>query len=94
MSRYIDAEKLGIGTARPETFVRPEYALGWNSAIEIIKNAPTVNVEEVRHHKWVNVQGNEYRCSGCGYSYINATSDGNYNYCPNCGAKMDGGDKE
>lgn len=47
MSRYIDAEKLGIGTARPEAFVRPEYALGWNSAIEIIKNAPTVDVVEV-----------------------------------------------
>lgn len=47
MSRYIDAEELGIGTARPEAFVRPEYATGWNSAIEIIKNAPTADVVEV-----------------------------------------------
>lgn len=47
MSRYIDAEKLGIGTARPEAFYRPEYATGWNSAIEIIKNAPTADVVEV-----------------------------------------------
>lgn len=47
MSRYIDAEKLGIGTARPEAFARPEYAVGWNSVIEIIKNAPTADVVEV-----------------------------------------------
>ena len=55
MSRYIDAEKLGIGTARPEAFYRPEYAAGWNSAIEIIKNAPTADVVEV------------VRCKDCKY---------------------------
>jgi hypothetical protein len=47
MSRYIDADALGIGKADRNAFTVPEYADGWNSAIEIIENAPTADVVEV-----------------------------------------------
>lgn len=94
MSRYIDAEKLGIGTARPEAFDCSEYAVGWNSAIEIIKNAPTADVEEVRHGEWLNGGGSLYKCSECGFRFVNLCCCGNYNYCQNCGAKMDGGNEK
>ncbi len=56
MSRYIDADALGIGKANRNAFTIPEYADGWNSAIEIIENAPTADVVEVvrckdcKHH--------------------------------------------
>lgn len=89
MSRYIDAEKI-IETISSRLDMQDLYLPV--HFLDLIDDIPTADVEEVRHGKWVNDQGNEYRCSGCGYSYINATSDGNYNYCPNCGAKMDGGD--
>ena len=40
--RLIDADALGIGKAKREVFNVPEYADGWNSAVELIYNAPTV----------------------------------------------------
>ena len=54
MARYIDADALGIGKADRNAFEIPEYADGWNSAIEIIANAPTADVvpkSEVEHLK-------------------------------------------
>lgn len=47
MARLIDADALGIGKAKRDTFMIPEYADGWNSAIDIIDNAPTVDAVEV-----------------------------------------------
>lgn len=101
--RYIDADALGIGKAERNAFTVPEYADGWNSAIEIIENAPTADVVEVRHGEWEYRQLDEYKfyevtCSCCGAKYW-----GNYDsyndpdefyYCPCCGAKMDGERKE
>lgn len=45
--RLIDANALGIGKAKREAFDNPAYADGWNSAIAIIENAPTVDAVEV-----------------------------------------------
>ena len=47
MAKYIDVEALGIGIAREEIFANPEFARGWNNAIEIINNAPAADVVEV-----------------------------------------------
>lgn len=44
MARYIDADALGIGKADRSIFNVPEYADGWNSAIDIIAKAPTADV--------------------------------------------------
>lgn len=95
MSRYIDADKLGIGKADRKAFTIPEYADGWNSAIEIIQNAPTADVDEVRHGEW-GFDGMGWTCSECGeYALSNKTKmQVGSNYCPNCGAKMDGGKKD
>ena len=41
--RLIDANSLGIGKAKREAFNNPAYADGWNSAIAIIEQAPTVD---------------------------------------------------
>ena len=55
-----------------------------------IANAPTVDTVEVVHGRWIwTVTGEEdyeqyYRCSKC-----NDHMYSEYNYCPNCGAKMD-----
>lgn len=40
--RLIDTDALGIGKAKREVFVVPEYADGGNSAIRILDSAPTV----------------------------------------------------
>ena len=52
------------------------------------------DVETVRHgHNLIG--GTLFECSECGY-YNDDTTRGttrNFNYCPNCGAEMDGGRK-
>lgn len=71
----------------------------------MIADAPTVDAMPVRHAKWIYGEDcvamcDGYRCSNCGFfvpwdyqhkfiSYIEE-----YNYCPNCGARMDAERKE
>ena len=49
---------------------------------------PAADVELVRHGKWIpyNAKKCLYTCSEC-----NALPKDKTKYCPNCGAKMDGG---
>ena len=62
-----------------------------------VKDAPTIKAEPVRHGKWVEQEhsdweySKEYRCSNCGkYRLVTNPVGWNWNYCPNCGARMDG----
>ena len=55
------------------------------------------DVAEVRHGKWIEQEDGfgdtYYDCSCCGESFclIDGTpTDNMYNFCPNCGARMDG----
>ena len=45
--RLIDADALGIGRCNPDVFDDKEYAKGWNSAIEILQEAPTIDAVPV-----------------------------------------------
>jgi len=58
---------------------------------QIVELAPTVDAVEVVHGRWVNPYMNRYGhpchcCSICGFK----ASYQDKNYCPNCGAKIDG----
>lgn len=92
MAEYIDRTALGIGYADPKAFINPAHADGWNTAIQIINEAPTADVAPVRHGKWLKPKY-EYHvgiCSLCGCVPLrSAFMSTPYNYCPNCGAKMD-----
>ena len=64
------------------------------NVIMCVKNAPTVDAVEVIHGRWERYideveDVHYYTCSVCNYMAIPR-----YNYCPNCGAKMDGGSYE
>ena len=55
--------------------------------VEALERLPTIDAVPVKHAKLVNP--NPYgECSICGY-LIDIRQE--YHYCPNCGAKMDGG---
>lgn len=56
----------------------------------IIWNAPTVDVEPVRHGKWIRDEFGTM-CCACGlYAYRDKFGKPwESPYCPNCGAKMD-----
>jgi hypothetical protein len=73
MPRYIDVEKLGIGKANRDVFEKPEYADGWNSAIEIIESAPTADVVEV---VWCKDCTEFHIAEGCAPSYCVMTGCG------------------
>ena len=53
---------------------------------------PSENVAPVRHGRWVK-RGRRWQCTNCKVLMsIDGTPKENLlNYCPNCGAKMDGG---
>ncbi len=51
---------------------------------------PTIEVEPVKHGKWKKIQ-NFAQCSECKHEVNWGSKDFLSPYCPNCGAKMDGG---
>lgn len=82
--RLIDVDALGIGKAKREAFENQAYADGWNSAIEIIETAPTIDPEELRPKgRWI-VHGNSCECSNC-----NTVGSPHWKCCPVCEVKME-----
>ena len=58
------------------------------AVINIVDAQRVVDAEPVRHGRWLPpVVGK----SGCTCSQCFSQVDNDFNYCPNCGAKMDGG---
>lgn len=68
------------------------YEQGWNDALENLKHIPAADVAPVRHGRWKEADdGDGIVCSLCGTDFCTLIYDTEYfNYCPNCGAKMDG----
>ncbi len=64
MAEYIDRTALGISYADRNIFIDPAYADGWNTAIQIINEAPTADVAPVRHGHWEELD--EEGCSASG----------------------------
>ena len=57
-----------------------------------VATLPTVDAVEVVHGRWVHKGAWHIECSEC--QYILAHIGEAKNYCPNCGAKMDGDGNE
>ena len=58
-----------------------------------LRRLPAADVAPVRHGRWENYDGMGYLvCSECRDVYIDEDwlKDGKWDYCPNCGARMDG----
>lgn len=78
-----------------------EPYLDWKTVVSVIFDAPTADVEEVKHGKWI-LRGGWFRCSECDgkallkdvggtgglHEYDQVRSD----ICPHYGARMDGED--
>ncbi len=61
---------------------------------EIIKSVPAADVAPVRHAEWVVCGDGDnvpWMCSHCGKTTAHKYKVIYGKYCPNCGAKMDGG---
>lgn len=62
-----------------------------------VSDAPAADVAPVVHARWEYIPQtlntlSQFRCPFCRWWSLDPSIDGAYNYCPNCGAKMDGGD--
>ncbi len=96
--RLIDADalkaKLKIGTS---TATYSDYCNGYCDArqvdLDAIDAAPTIEAEPVRHGRWNYRHEDDWcYCTACGTDAEG--SDGECletDYCPHCGARMDGG---
>lgn len=72
---------------------------GWDccTAAEFLNNIPDADVAPVRHGRWL-----DGKCTVCGWEEPDVGTWDGYDaeawietpYCPNCGAKMDGGNDD
>ena len=64
--------------------------------VKDIQQAPIADMMEVKHGQWLKYITDELhevwcdKCSICGFELDDLITAEGYNYCPNCGAKMDG----
>lgn len=66
----------------------------FNAFYDALQDTHTVDAVPVVHGRWDIMDGYKMRrnCTVCGWD---APEYGKfYSYCPNCGAKMDGGDSD
>ena len=94
MSRYIDADAFEANMQNE--WERNEISNGeWIHFREMINAEPTIEAVPVRRGRWIHdgfdfPHGNDWiHCSECGKRGINVPADLT-NYCPNCGAHMEG----
>ena len=56
----------------------------------ILDSAPTIEAEPIKHGRWVKISERNYKCSICNDWWSGEEEEiKTFNYCPNCGAKMD-----
>ena len=90
MMRMIDAEQAKRATYEEVFWTESEQAV----VRHFLAKLPKVDAVEVVHGRWIDVAlrytQTKEKCSVCGgivYAH-------GFNYCPNCGAKMDGDGNE
>lgn len=103
MAEYIEREAAMSTPVLPKEYRRYQtdnldgaYEQGWNDALNNLKNAPAADVAPVVRGRW---DGDT--CTVCklpwNYNMVQDADDWGYfdpmpDYCPNCGAKLDGGE--
>lgn len=97
--RLIDCEKLLVDVDAEFHKTNPagEEQIGFLKCRKIIRDAPTIEAEPVRHRTWVikthNYGYGEFEAKHCPDCDRALPTEYDANYCPNCGAKMDGKEK-
>lgn len=86
MSRLINADALWMDIIHSMDYC--------DDILDIIERQPTI--EERKTGRWTKAyDGNDghVKCTGCFKTYDWISQAQYYNYCPNCGARMEEGDK-
>lgn len=93
MPKYIELEK---ALQRFEEIKKPKIhlrdAFYIDGVMAVLETIPTADVAPVVHGRWIESKSFEigfWVCSNCGFVSEATAAPKLYNYCPNCGAKMD-----
>lgn len=95
MAEYIERGALMQFPIRRDHYDRENgnehFINGIESVLEYAENLPAADVAPVVHGRWDSMDGYKTRmvCSMCGWDVPEYGKF--YSYCPNCGAKMNGG---
>lgn len=105
MTDYIkkeDAEYALVSHFMPQTYTGEDVDQAFHLAKSIMSDVPSADVAPVRHGRWIEEKLPFYRWGGekigekstweC--SECHDVGFWGYNYCPNCGARMDGDEDE
>lgn len=91
MDEYISREAVVRylkGFSEKELNSRGNFGMITSSVLDkaerAISEMPAADVQPVKHGRWMY----PFYCSECGFTPY-YSSDLTYNYCPNCGCKMD-----
>lgn len=92
MPEYIERKQILDYIAKKKTKMIPfadgTHGVSLEAVETVIKVFSAADVVPVVHGRWTN-SNNVYECSNCGYSFEHEGYIAFFNYCPNCGAKMD-----
>ena len=95
MAEYIDKE-IALSLVQPDTPEDEKSTVTIATAKKLVRSiiyrTPTADVAPVRHGRWEtnSDRPDSLICSICKCGFDMWKHD-QHNYCPNCGAKMDGG---
>jgi rubredoxin len=94
MSRYIDADE---AIRRIDLYIEggSMFKSVLRSIKRLVNNAPTADLVEVVYASWEteldDMGWKKHTCQNCGFvKQTDIHISLGWNYCPNCGAKMDG----
>ena len=87
MVEYIDREAANLALA--------EQGFDWDKAKQALASVPAADVAPVVHGRWERDEDGDWYCTNC-YEVVAICESGRERtyrkpYCPNCGARMDGG---
>ena len=98
MAEYIEREAAMLLPELPKEYrhyqtdnLDDAYEQGWDDALCCLEHIPAADVAPVVHGKW-EVSGGLLECQNCGeiYSTLGGNEGKAWDYCPDCGARMDG----
>lgn len=96
MAEYIKREAAfdAITDLAGKAPTRSAYEAVWKSA-RVLKKIPAADVVPVVHGRWERDEDGDWYCASC-YEVVAICESGRERtyrkpYCPNCGARMDGG---
>ena len=82
MARYIDADKF-------RNWILKQKRLSKYYTIQMLDETSAADVQEVKHGHWEHDAGIWSNFEMCSLCKLWTKSSFEYDYCPNCGAKMD-----